>query len=169
MTNWFLYDKLKFTRATFPTEDIPGLDCAFDNFLLSDVPRYEQLKDVLQKQIEHKLLSVENHTMITFIGYFDIYMTKSNLEHEVIKNYINVYAPILKENLLESIKQALIKGVKDNTLIIEMFEVDCYVGYIYHSLMSLMSRIAVKRYEIDIQQYDFIQKHINVLLHHLKK
>ena len=130
---------------------------------------YEQLKDVLQKQIEHKLLSVENHTMITFIGYFDIYMTKSNLEHEVIKNYINVYAPILKENLLESIKQALIKGVKDNTLIIEMFEVDCYVGYIYHSLMSLMSRIAVKRYEIDIQQYDFIQKHINVLLHHLKK
>ena len=130
---------------------------------------YEQLRDVLQKQIEHKLLSVENHTVITFIGYFDIYMTKSNLEHEVIQNYINVYAPLLKENVLDSIKQALIKGVKDNTLIIEMFEVDLYVGYIYHSLMSLMSRITVKRYEIDIQQYDFIQKHINVLLHHLKK
>ena len=130
---------------------------------------YEQLRDVLQKQIEHKLLSVENHTVITIIGYFDVYMTKSNIEHEVIQNYINVYAPLLKENVLDSIKQALIKGVKDNTLIIEMFEVDCYVGYIYHSLMSLMSRITVKRYEIDIHQYDFIQKHIDVLLHHLKK
>lgn len=130
---------------------------------------YEQLRDVLQKQIEHKLLSVENHTMITFIGYFDIYMTKSNIEHQAIKNYIKVYAPLLKENLLESAKHALIKGVKDSTLNLEMVEVDYYVGYIYHSLMSLMSRIAIKRYEIDIQQYDFIQKHIDVILHHLKK
>ena len=130
---------------------------------------YEQLRDVLQKQIEHKILSAENNTVIRFIGYFDIYMTKSNFEHEAIKNYMNVYAPLLKENLLESVKKTLIKGVKDNTLIIEMVEVDCYVGYIYHSLMSLMSRIAVKRYEINIQQYNFIQKHINVLLYYLKK
>lgn len=130
---------------------------------------YEQLRDVLQKQIEHKILTVENHDMITFIGYFDIYMTKSNLEHVSIKNYIKVYAPLLKENLLESIGQALINGAKDNTLIIEMTEVELYVGYIYHSLMSLMSRITVKRYEVDVQKYDFIQKHINVLLDHLKK
>lgn len=130
---------------------------------------YGQLRDILQKQIKHKILSIKNHNVITFIGYFDVYMTKSNFEHEAIKNYIVVYAPLLKENLLESLKQALIKGVKDNTLILEIFEVDFYVGYIYHSLMSLMSRIAVKRYEVDIQQYDFIQKHINVLLQHLKK
>lgn len=130
---------------------------------------YDQLRDVLQKQIEHKILSVGNHIMITFLGYFDIYMTKSNFEHKAIKKYIDVYAPILKENLLESTKQALIKGVEDGTLILEMFEVDYYVGYIYHSLMSLMSRVAVKRYELEMQKYDFIQKHIDVILHHLKK
>ena len=84
---------------------------------------YEQLRDVLQKQIEYKLLSSENHAVMTFIGYFDIYMTKSNLEHEALKHYIAVFAPLLKENLLESIKQALIKGVKDNTIIIEIIEV----------------------------------------------
>lgn len=130
---------------------------------------YYQLRDILHKQIEHKILSVGNHIMITFIGYFDVYMTKSNIEHDAIKNYINVYAPLLKENLLESTKQALIKGVEDNTLILEMFEVDYYVGYIYHSLMSLMSRVAVKRYELEMQKYNFVQKHIDVLLHHLKK
>ncbi|MCK4551937.1 MAG: TetR/AcrR family transcriptional regulator [Tenericutes bacterium] len=130
---------------------------------------YEQLRDVLQKQIEHKLLSVVNQTMITFIAYFDIYMTKANLENKAIKNYIKVYAPLLKANLLDSVKLALTNGVKDNTLRLEMFEVNCYVGYIYHSLMSLMSRIAVKRYEIEIQKHDFIQKHIDILLQHLKK
>ena len=130
---------------------------------------YEQLKDLLQRHIENKLLSDENNTEITFIGYFDVYMTKSNLEHEAIKNYINFYAPRLKEKLLESINQSLVKGVEDNTLNLKMSEVDCYVGYIYHSLMSLMSRIAVKRYEINIQKHDLIQKHIEIILDHLKK
>lgn len=135
----------------------------------NELSGYAQLKDILQKQIEHKILSIENDTEITFIGYFDVYMTRSNLKHESIKNYINVYAPRLKENLLESIKQTLIKGVNDNTLNLEITEVDCYVGYIYQSLMSLMSRIAVKRYEIDIQKCDLIQKHIEVILKHFKK
>lgn len=130
---------------------------------------YDQLRDVLQKQIELKLLSKDNQKTITFIGYFDVYMTKTNIEHEAIKNYINIYSPLLKENLLKSMKTALINGVKDQTLILEMFEVEYYIGYIYHSLISLISRMAVKRYEEEIQKYDFVQKHIDVLLHHLKK
>lgn len=128
-----------------------------------------QLKEILQKQIEHKILSAENNTEITFIGYLDVYMTKADLKHKAIQNYINVYAPLLKMNLLESIKLSLIKGVKDKTINLEMSQVDCYVGYIYHSLMSLVSRIAVKRYEINIQKCDLIQKHIEILLKHLKK
>lgn len=130
---------------------------------------FEQLIYILQKHIKDKLLSVKNNNVITFIGYFDVYMTKTNMNNDAIKNYVTIYAPLLKENLLKSIKQVLINGVEDNTLILEMNEVDYYVGYIYHSLMSLMSRIFVKRYEIDIQQNDYIQKHIDVLLNHLKK
>jgi AcrR family transcriptional regulator len=148
---------------------ISEFNSAFPIILDETLSGYYQLRDLLQKQIEYKLLSDNNQTVITFIAYFDIYMTKSNFEHEAIKNYIEVYAPLLKENLLESIKKVLLKGVEDSTLILESFEVDCYVGYIYHSLMSLMSRVSVKRYEVDIQQFDFIQKHIDVLLHHLKK
>ena len=130
---------------------------------------FKQLEDILQKQIKNNLLSIENNTMITFIGYFDVYMTKSNLEHEAIQNYIKVYSPLLKESLLKSIKQALINGSKDNSISIGITEVECYVGYLYHSLMSLLARVTVKRYEIDIQKHDYFQKHVDVLLQHLKK
>jgi len=130
---------------------------------------YEQLRDVLDQQIENKLLSEDNRKVITFISYFDVYMTKSNIEHEAIKHYIDVYSPLLRENLVANFKQALINGVKDNTLNLEMDEVDCYVGYIFHSLISLVSRMAIKRYEKEIQNYNFVQKHIDVLLNHLRK
>lgn len=130
---------------------------------------YEQLKDLLQKQIEHKIISANSNNVITFIGYFDVYMTKANLEHESIINYIKVYSPILKENLLNSIKKALINGVTDKTLILQASEIEYYIGYIYHSLMSLMARVAVKHYELDVSKYDFIQMHINIILQHLKK
>ena len=130
---------------------------------------YEQLKDVLEKQIEHKLLSDNNHVILSFIAYFDIYMTKSNVEHEDIKKYINIYAPRLKENVREGTKLSLIQGVKDGTLNIKMDEVDCYVGYIFHSLMSLLSRVSIKHYDTDFQKFDYVQKHIDVILLHLKK
>jgi len=130
---------------------------------------FEQLRDVLDKQVENKLLSKDNNKIISFISYFDVYMTKSNIEHEAIKNYIEVYSPILRENLVANFRQALINGVEDNTLNIEMNEVDCYVLYIFHSLISLVSRMSIKRYEKEIQNFDFIQKHIDIILNHLKK
>ncbi len=130
---------------------------------------YEQMRDLLENQIEYKMLTKENHEVLNFIAFFDIYMTKQNIEHDAIKNYNDVYAPILKENLLESTRSALTKGVGDNTINIKIDEVDYYVAYIYNSLMSLVSRDALKRYEKDIQNYDFIHKHIDVLLQHLKK
>lgn len=134
----------------------------------SSLNGYEQLKDVLQQQIEYKLLSDTNNKIITFIAHFNIYMTKADVNHQAIKNYVLVYAPLLKQNLLANIKKPLVKGVEDKTLSLKMSEVDYYVGYIYNSLMSLMSRIAVKRYEKDIQEYDYIQKHIHIILEHLK-
>lgn len=137
--------------------------------LNNDLSGYEQLKDLLEKQVGNKLLGEDNNKVLAFIAYFDIYITKSNIEHKAIKNYINVYAPLLKENILGSTKQALINGVEDNTLNLEMKEVDHYLGYIFHSTMSIVSRIALKRYEKDIQNFDFVQKHINLILHRLKK
>lgn len=133
----------------------------------NELPGNELLRDVLEKQIEHKLLTEENHLVLAFIAYFDIYLLKADMTHQSIKNYITVYAPLLKENLLKSTRIALMKGVTDKTLNLTLEEVDYYLGYIFHSIMSLLSRIALKRYETDIQQYDFIQIHINIILDHL--
>ena len=78
-------------------------------------------------------------------------------------------SPLLKDNILNSMRKALIKGIHDNTLNLETTEVDFHVGYIFHSLMSIISRVAVKRYDQDIKEFGFVHKHINVLLKHLKK
>lgn len=132
------------------------------------LPGYDLLRDVLEKQIEHKILTVENQKTLAFIAYFDIYLLKADMNHEAIKNYIEAYAPLLKGNLLKSTKIALLKGVEDKTLALSKEEVDYYLGYIFHSIMSLLSRIALKRYETDIQTYNFIEKHIMIILKHLR-
>lgn len=130
---------------------------------------YEQLRYILENQIKNDILAESNHKVITFIAYFNIYMTTSNDEHEAIKHYIKVYAPLLKDNILNSMRQALIKGIQDNTLDLEITEVDFHVGYIFHSLMSIISRVAVKRYDQVVNEFGFVHKQISVLLKHLKK
>ena len=135
----------------------------------SNLNGFEQLEDVLQKQIENELISDNSDKIMTFISYFDIYMTRANITHEAIRNYVEVYAPKIKLNVLESTRQALLNGVKDQTINISLEEVDYYLGYIFHSLMSIISRVSLKRYESDIRQYDYIQKHIDIILSHLEK
>lgn len=130
---------------------------------------FEQLKDVLEKQIEKDMLSEKNNKVITFVSYFDLYMTNVNTEHKAIKKYINVYAPYIRNNLLEGIKEALTKGVKDDTLNLDAKDIDYYLGYIFHSLMSLSSRVKLKRHEKEIRDYNFIQLHIDIILVKLKK
>lgn len=48
------YPKLRFTQASFATEDVPGLDCAFDDFLRIDVPRFDDLKTTPRIQRIHE-------------------------------------------------------------------------------------------------------------------
>lgn len=128
----------------------------------------EQVEVILKEMFEIERSNQAGLRLIKLIMYFDLYLTKMETDHPAFIKYTTEYVKHINDVGKHDLALALRKGIKDRSINIKEEEVDFYNEYIVQSLFSIVMRTIVKEHENKAINATLVDKHIEVLLDHLK-
>lgn len=127
----------------------------------------EQMKEFLDRLLEMEMDSSDGNSMLVFIMYFDLYLSKMAQDHPAYMRYVEHYVPEINELGYEILGGILKSGIEDGTIKAQLSEVDVLCDYILQSFASVATRAVIKESENKRINRTLVTRHIDVILNYL--
>lgn len=161
----------------YPSKEYLVVDTAYYAFYTNELFEYNQFESHLTgiETLEWMLKSLYEKEksddvglkVMSFIMYFDLYLTKMNEDHPAYQKYINTYRDEINQLGYGEMRKVLENGIADGSISIELKDVDFYIVFILQSLISIVMRTIVKESENPTINGSLVEKQIEMMIKHI--
>lgn len=130
---------------------------------------WEQLRSYMNQVVDGDMSDTTGTGLIVFVMYFDLYLSKMDVDHEAYKRYTEIYVPEINEPEYQILGGILLRGIEDETIEGDVSEVDYLCDYIQQSLVSIAARVVIKEKENKRINRSLLNRHKQMILDNLSK
>lgn len=162
----------------YPSKEYLAVDTAYYAFYTSelfatfDVEAHltgiETLELMLRTLYNKERSEAVGLKSMSFIMYFDLYLTKVPTDHPAYQRYVTIYRDEINELGYSEVKKVLESGIADGSISIARKDIDFYIVYMLQSLISVVMRTIVKESENPTINSDLVEKQIEVMIEHIR-
>ena len=129
----------------------------------------KQLESYLDQLVDSETQGGSGESLVVFIMYFDLYLTKVPECHKAYQKYILEYVPIINQPGYQMLGAILRKGIGDGTIEADESELNQLCDYVLQSLVSITARALIKEKENKRINRTLITRHKQIILDYLSK